>query len=217
MNQFRPDRALAISGTHVLSPSLVLQGLFGWSYDFVQVTPLTPDAVDPTKLGLSNLPSAYKVSDNILPGINTGGVYPTFNFNRLPAYARANEFQYSTTLTWTKGTHVMKFGIQTFRNTKQEITSANNKGTYDFSASHSLFDMNYGPANTLTGALNEYTQVSSQAHKDRPYTDVQLFLQDTWRVKSNLTLDYGVRLYHFPAEHDIDPAANLDGVDSQPV
>jgi hypothetical protein len=212
MNQRRPDRAAVGNLTHVFSSTLVLETLFNWSYDYVEVTPTNPDAVDTSKLGLSGLPSAFPVSDKILPSINSGGVYPTFQFNRLPAFARANEWQGNGILTWTKGTHTYKFGVQMFVDTKQEITAANNKGTYDFSASHSTFDTNYGPSNILVGALNEYTQVSSIAHKDSVFHDLQIFLQDTWKFRRNLTFDYGIRLYHLPAEKDVNPTAVGDAV-----
>lgn len=149
MNQYRPDRAAAGNITHTFSSSMVLESFFSWSYDYVLVTPQDPDAVDTTKLGLSGLPTVFKATDNILPGINVGGTYPTFGFTRLPAFADANEWQASSTLTWTRGTHTFKYGGQFITDTKQEITAANDKGNYDFSPSHSPFDTNYGPANAL--------------------------------------------------------------------
>lgn len=212
MNQYRPDRAASGNLTRVVTSSVVLEGFFSWSYDYVSVTPANADLVDLTKLGLSSLPSAFKSSNNILPGINIGGTYPTFTFNRLPAFADANEWQASATVTWTKGTHTYKFGGQFLTDTKQEITAANDKGTYDFSPSHSAFDTNYGPTNALVGALNEYTQVSTTSHKDSIFHDFQMFAQDSWRVRRSLTLNYGLRIYHQPAEHDVNPAASQDAV-----
>jgi hypothetical protein len=212
MNQFRPDRALAVNVTHVFSSTVVFEGLVGWSYDYVRVTPANPDSVDPAKLGLAGLPTVFKSSNNILPGVNAGGTYPTFAFTRLPAFADANEYQFSGTVTWTRGTHTFKFGGQHFRNTKQEITAANDKGNFDFSASHSPFDTNYGPSNVLVGALNEFTQVSSISHKNSIFKDFQFFAQDTWRARRNLTFDYGLRIYHMPAEADINPSAYKDAV-----
>ncbi len=212
MNQYRPDRAAAGNVTHTFSSSIVMESFFSWSYDYVSVTPSDPNAVDTSKLGLTGLPTVFKASNNILPGINVGGTYPTFSFTRLPAFADANEWQTSTTVTWTKGTHTFKLGGQFLIDTKQEITAANDKGNYDFSASHSPYDTNYGPANTLVGALNEFTQVSSISHKDSGFKDFQLFAQDSWRASRGLTLNYGVRLYHMPAEADKNPAADQDAV-----
>ena len=211
MNQYRPDRAAAGNITHTFSSSMVSESFFSWSYDYVSVTPQDPDAVDTTKLGLSGLPSVFKAANNILPGI-TIGTYPSFAFNRLPAFADANEWQASSTLTWTRGTHTFKFGGQFITDTKQEITAANDKGTYDFAASHSPFDTNYAPTNVLVGALAEYTQVSSIAHKDSDFHDFQLFAQDSWRVSRGFTLNYGLRIYHMPAEGDVVPANDKDAV-----
>ena len=120
-NQYRPDRALAVNVTHVFSSTLVPESVVGWSYDYVEVTPAFPDQVDKVKLGLSDLFTVYKSSSTIVPAINPGGVYPSFTFNRLPAFAGANEYQASETLTWTRGKHTFKFGGQFFHNTKQEI------------------------------------------------------------------------------------------------
>jgi hypothetical protein len=212
MKQPRPDRSAVGNITHVFSPNLVMEGLFSWSYDHVQVLPADPAALDTSKLGLSGLPSAFPVTNSILPGINSGGVYPTFTFNRLPAEAIANEWQSNGILTWTKDRHTFKFGVQSFIDTKQENTASNDKGTYDFSASHSQYDTNYGPSNILVGALNEYSQVSSIAHKNSIFHDFQFFAQDSWKIKHNLTLDYGIRVYHMPAEADISPNAVGDAV-----
>jgi hypothetical protein len=211
MNQYRPDRAAAGNVTHTFSSSMVMESFFSWSYDYVSVTPTDPSAVDTSKLGLSGLPSVFKATNNILPGI-TISPYPTFNFNRLPAFADANEWQASTTVTWTRGTHTIKFGGQYLIDTKQEITAANDKGTYDFNTSSSPFDTGFAPANALVGALAEYTQVSSIAHKDSGFKDFQLFAQDSWRVSRGLTLNYGLRLYHMPAEGDVNPANSKDAV-----
>ena len=46
--------------------------------------------------------------------------------------------------------------------------------------------------------------------KNAIYTDVHVFMQDTWKVKSNFTVDYGVRFYHIPTQHEIRPAETLD-------
>ena len=211
INQYRPDRALAVNATRTISPTMVLETLFGWSYDYVKVDPANPELVDPAKLGLSGLPTVFKSSNAILPAINNTG-YPNFSFSRAPAYALANEWQMAATLTWTKGSHLFKFGGQHFRNRKDEINGSNDKGTYDFGTSRSAFDTGYGPSNTLVGAVNSYSQVQDVARKNSVFKDYQFFVQDTWRARRNLTFDYGLRIYHMGPEYDLDPASNRDAV-----
>jgi hypothetical protein len=135
----RPDRSLAVNTTHTFTPTLVLDSLFGWSYDKVLWTANDAQAISKSAAGLSGLPAVFPVSDDILPQMSfnaTGnGVYPNFHFNRIPAYAKAHEFQGSGTLTWAHGTHIVKGGLQQIYNLKHEIDQSTNKGFYTISAS----------------------------------------------------------------------------------
>ncbi len=70
---------------------------------------------------------------------------------------------------------------------------------------NSPFDTGYGPSNLLLGSLNSFTQTQYIAHKDAAYEDTDFYIQDTWKVKHNLTFDYGLRLYHMPSQHELDP------------
>ena len=208
--QHRPDRALAISGTHTFSPTLVVELLMGWEYDYPNLEPVNPDLVDKTKLGLADLPTIFKPKSNILPEVITG-LYPQYAFGRLPAYALANEWQYSGTVSWTHGTHLLKFGMQHIRSYKDEVTNTTDKGQYDFRSSPSQFDTGYGPSNMLLGALAAFNQVQNVNRKDSIFEDFHFFAQDTWRATRSLTLDYGLRIYHIPAEYDRNATALNDG------
>ena len=75
---------------------------------------------------------------------------------------------------------------------------------------NSPFDTGYGPSNLLLGSLNSFTQTQFIAHKDAAYEDTDFYLQDTWKVKHNLTFDYGLRLYHMPSQHELDPSKTND-------
>jgi hypothetical protein len=144
---------------------------------------------------------------------NTG--YADFAFTRMPAIAINNEHQFSSSLTWTRGSHIVKFWGQHIRNYKDEvdsITDGGDRGTYDFGVSASTFDTNYGPSNVLTGALARFQQVQNIKKKNAIYTDVHVFVQDTWKVRSNLTFDFGIRFYHVPTQHELRPAETLDAV-----
>ena len=199
---------------------MVLEALYSWNYDQVQWLPADPDGNTKTKYGLSALPTVFKPANDILPSVaNTG--YADFAFSRMPAIAINNEHQFSSSLTWTRGSHIIKFGGQHIRNYKDEIdsiTDGGDRGTYDFGVSASAFDTNYGPSNVLTGALSRFQQVQNIKRKNAIYTDIHVFVQDTWKVKSNLTFDYGVRFYHVPTQHETPPGGNAGrGLPAQPV
>lgn len=213
----RPDRALAVNLTRTFSPTLVSESLFSWSFDFpnsgIQDS-LDPSKIDRANVGLASLPSFFRTENgNILPQIDPGGVYPGFNFNRFPVFARANEWQYSSTWTWTRGTHILKFGGSYIRNTKAEIDGSTEKGVFNFGVNTaSEFDTGYSPANMVIGALNQFRQTSNIMQKNSLYQDVHVFAQDTWKVRPNFTLDYGLRLSHMPVEFNRNPDITLDAV-----
>jgi hypothetical protein len=216
INRPRPDRAVAGNLTRTFSPTLVMETLVAWSYDRVDWLPFDEKALTKAANGLSDLPTAFKASNDILPAM-TIGTYPSFAFGRIPAYSYTNEYQFSSNFTWSKGKHLVKFGFLHVRNYKNEIDQSgpgagNDKGTFDFTPSPSPFDTAYGPANVLVGAVSSFTQTKGIAHKDAVYTDTDFYVQDSFKVKPNLTLDYGVRFYHMPTQHEINPADTLDAI-----
>jgi Carboxypeptidase regulatory-like domain len=216
VNRPRPDRAAAGNFTHAFSPTFVMDALVGWSFDRVDWIPFDQNALTKSANGLSNLPLAFTPANDLLPAI-TVGTYPSFAFGRIPAYSYTNEYQFSSNFSWSKGKHLIKFGMLHVRNYKNEIDQSgpgagNDKGTFDFTPSPSPFDTAYGPANVLVGAVSSFTQTKFIAHKDALYTDTDFYIQDTWKVRPNLTFDYGVRFYHMPTQHELDPTATNDAI-----
>ncbi len=211
----RPDRAAAGTFTHTFSPTFVMDALVAYSFDRVDWILSNEQALTKKANGLEGLPLAYTPTNDILPAM-TFGTYPNFAFPRTPADSYTNEYQFSTNFTWSKGTHIIKFGLLHIRNYKNEDDSSgpgagNDKGTFDFSPNaNSPFDTGYGPSNLLLGSLNSFTQTQYIAHKDAEYADTDFYIQDTWKIKHNLTLDYGLRVYHMPSQYEINPANTND-------
>jgi len=208
----RPDRAAAANYTRTFSPTLVMNSTVAWSYDFVEWLPADEAAISKSKLGLSGLPSIFPVTEDIIPAM-TIGTYPNWAFNRMPAYARAHEFQAGATFSWAKGAHMIKYGAQHIMNYKDEIDQSITKGSFDFSTnSSSPFDTGYAPANVLVGAVSRYQQIEKLNRKYSIYRDIHTFIQDTWKPTRDLTLDYGLRLSHMPTQYNTRPEDTLDAV-----
>ncbi len=106
-----------------------------------------------------------------------------------------NSFQWSDNLTWVKGTHTFKFGLDVRRQRFDQYYYFDLNGEFSFD--------NTGPNSILPGdgdnyaefllGLNDtYTQGSGQ-REDVRGTSVYPFAQDSWKIKPNLTLNYGLR------------------------
>jgi hypothetical protein len=106
-----------------------------------------------------------------------------------------NSFQWSDNLTWVKGTHTFKFGLDVRRQRFDQYYYFDVNGEYSFdnTGPNSILPSdgdNY--AEFLLGLTDTYTQGSGQ-REDVRGTSVYPFAQDSWKIKPNLTLNYGLR------------------------
>ncbi len=142
------------------------------------------------KAGITpNLPS----DRTSLPFITiSGGAVLGNNFEgELPQVG--NSFQWADNLSWIKGAHTLKFGADVRRSRFDQTLYYNVNGffTFDSSGGNALtFDNNY--PGFLLGLADSYSQGSAQRENVRN-TGIYTFAQDSWKIKPNLTLNYGLR------------------------
>jgi hypothetical protein len=117
-----------------------------------------------------------------------------------------NSFQWSDELTWVKGTHTFKFGVDVRRARFDQFYyfDVNGEYTFDNSGPNAIVPAGDGDqyAEFLLGLADGYTQGSGQ-REDIRSTAVYPFVQDSWKIKPNLTLNYGLRWEYTPPPTDI--------------
>ncbi len=106
-----------------------------------------------------------------------------------------NSFQWSDSLTWVKGTHTFKFGLDARRGRFDQTYyfDVNGEYTFDNSGPNAILPNdqdNY--AEYLLGLPDAYVQGSAQ-REDVRTTSIYPFVQDSWKIRRNLTLNYGLR------------------------
>jgi carboxypeptidase family protein len=115
-----------------------------------------------------------------------------------------NSFQWTDGLTWVKGSHTFKFGAEVRRARFDQYYYFDVNGYESFS--------NTGPnailpgdgdnyAEYLLGMPDLYIQGSGQ-REDIRSTAIYPFVQDSWKIKPNLTLNYGLRWEFNPPLYD---------------
>ena len=104
-----------------------------------------------------------------------------------------NSFMWADNLTWVKGNHQFKFGADLRRNRFDQTLYFNVSGdfTFDSSTSNAVIGTDNYPG-YLLGLADSYTQGSAQRENVRS-TGVYVFAQDSWKLKPNITLNYGLR------------------------
>ncbi len=104
-----------------------------------------------------------------------------------------NSFQFSDNLSWVKGNHTMKFGVDARRSRFDQTLYYNVSGNFTFNSSgtNAIVSTDNYPGYFL-GLADVYSQGSAQREGVRN-TGLYLFAQDSWKIKSNVTFNYGLR------------------------
>jgi hypothetical protein len=112
-----------------------------------------------------------------------------FSFGTVsPSIANQNTYQISDNFSKVKGRHTLKFGVD-FRYYQMNQRNAGDPvGAFGFNGNETGSDI----ADYLLGAPANYTQSSLQLLDSRSKFGAA-FAQDSFRLKSNVTLNYGLR------------------------
>jgi hypothetical protein len=128
-----------------------------------------------------------------LPSISIAGGFDLGNDSEGELPQTGNSFQWADNLTRVSGNHTFKFGVDVRRQQFNQFLYYNVNGTFDFYGggpndvgANSLYP------NFLLGLPDQFGQGSGQVEYVRN-TGVYVFAQDSWKIKPNLTLNYGLR------------------------
>jgi len=102
-----------------------------------------------------------------------------------------NTYQASDNFSKVAGTHTVKIGGQYTRFRVKQLPNLVANGTFSFFGSGQQSTGN-GFADFLLGLPDLYSQQSSPAFYERS-SIAGVFAQDSWRIRSNVTLNYGLR------------------------
>jgi hypothetical protein len=128
--------------------------------------------------------------------------FPLFNLtnyavlgpaNQMPLQYWVTSFDYSDTLTWVKGSHLIKAGIEALHSDFFRVYDTNSRGTYAFTGSWT----GQPYADFLLGTPNNDSILLGTVRSYLLQTNYSAFIQDAWKISSRLTLNLGMR-YELP-------------------
>jgi hypothetical protein len=144
------------------------------------------------KYGIKGVPDDPRFAGGI-PAMNIGGVTRIGGPSFRPQYQTSQVFQFAENLTWNKGAHNYKFGVEKRRDLVNYIDLRALNGALSFSDGRYS---NVGYADYLLGLAS--TEQLTLYYPADLYTDGwQAYAQDSWRLGANFTVNYGVRYEYF--------------------
>ena len=205
----RPDGeySIAVNFASVISPTMTNEFNFGRSYNYLPTSapPSTSPYLKSVSTAWGSAPVLNGAADptGFIPGFNFTGTNisnaPFFGTNGVP-YANRNPIaNYTDNLTKVIGTHTFKAGIFIEHAIKYQTATADVNGTYNFlNDSANAGDTGWGYANALLGNFDTYTQASRFLNGEYHYNNYEWYVQDSWKVRKNLTVNYGLRMVLLP-------------------
>jgi hypothetical protein len=153
-------------------------------------------------------PGPSDLGINVTPDLVTGpprldfdtGMSIGYNPNG-PATLINNTFGYTSTSTWTKGNHTIKFGGVYNAYQNNTVYAFYPVGNFFFYGSSGGSGTQVDLADFLLGLPDEYLQFGN-APSDIRSKSTSLFAQDEWRINKRLTLTYGLRYEYSQPKFD---------------
>jgi Carboxypeptidase regulatory-like domain len=163
-----------LESLHIFSPRLVNELKFGFNRGNVYTT------------NQSVLQTPYAVS---ISGFTTlsGNEYKP---------GVGNSFSYIDNLTWIKGNHTLKFGVEVRRIQLNQGNTAN--GTVSFSSAASF----------MSNAVSSATYAAELPINGLRKTEVYSYVEDEWKLRPNLTINAGVRYSFYNIFNEVLGRAN---------
>ena len=194
-NQFLKGTSFVLGWTHIFSPSILNDFRLGWVRDssFGQQQPFSL----PQTAGqfVPGIPSDPAIGGGVSLTAFTNHTYlgsPDF----LPKSQVPMVYQFDDTLSWTKGPHSLKFGVNVFypmRNIFQDEPGT--RGDLYFAGVFSGLGNPTGITDYADGLFGAtyYAQLTNRLLVDQRLWMAAGFAEDDWKVTPKMTLNLGLR------------------------
>jgi len=164
-----------------------------------------------------DLPLLFPLSpDQSIPDMSFGGLN---NTNFAGSYLGGTPWQQANTtinvnenLTWVRHNHTLKGGLFYQRNRKDQPAWGNINGQFTFGRGPTGGGTCPGGGDTCTlgdplasallGSFDGFSQSTARPLGKFRYNQLEFYVQDTWKITSRLTLDYGMRFAWIPPQYD---------------
>lgn len=191
----------AINYTHTFTPNLLLNLSGGYTYINNLSNPLNYGVNPNQKFGQPNINISALTSSlalalpSGLQGLGGGG-------NFVPLNDKDNNYQINGSVIYSRGNHSFKTGAALIRRIALNIQDNQGEGAWNFLS---------GGSGLLSGVFSAATRQNNLYPPYYQTWESSAFLQDDWHIRSNLTLNLGVRYDIFtPFTEKFNHISNFD-------
>ena len=145
-----------------------------------------PDFFTLTDLGVKNV--YYPKEWPKLTQLSVSGAFSLVGTTASPSVTNSTTYQFAEDLSWVKGTHQLGFGVNHIHQIMNYVAGTSSAGSFSFTATNTGMSL----GDFMVGRPSSWSQNEvSPWYLRQNYVGV--YLQDTWKANSRLTLNGGLR------------------------
>jgi hypothetical protein len=191
-NRSRPGTSYQIGHTYVVGANLINEAKISAAWNGQRINP-QGDTWQRDTYGyqFEELFEGGFIVDGI-PTVRVTG-FPNLVSPSFALLSPTTDITFQDTLTYTRGQHSLRTGIAISRNRKDQNGRAAYLGDVSFNPSGNPNSTTNALADALLGNFRTYNEASADPVGFFRFTAYQAFVSDTWRLRSNLSVELGVR------------------------
>lgn len=198
-----PGRNLVAHGTMQLSPSIVNELAFNYTWGAINsnITGLIGSPALFNAVNQSGFP--FKDPYGRAPSVGISGdvtAVSSISAPSAPYHERNIDKNIYDNLSIVKGNHTIRTGVDNQWMRKSENAPEPTNGSFSFS---STTPKQPAFANFLLGQAASFSQANHDVIPDIHFINFGAYVQDDWKMRSNLTLNLGLRYDFMGTPHDI--------------
>jgi Carboxypeptidase regulatory-like domain len=189
-----PGHNYTVRATVALTPTLLIEPGYAYSYGAIFSDPIGTTATEnsPNVAAAVHLP--FTSALNRIPSVTMTGLSTVYGFGPYRNFNKNHTAFGNVTKVW--GGHTFKFGGTYYHYQKSENAAGNNAGTLAYNANGvpaGTANAEQSWANFLLGRVGTFSQNSLDVTADIRDNTFEYYAQDSWRIRPNLTVTYGLR------------------------
>jgi hypothetical protein len=153
----------------------------------------SPTLTNELRIGFNRFTQTFDAGNFAFPGLDS---FPNLQLNDLnqlqigpdpnaPQSANQNTYQATEAMTWTKGTHTIKFGVEGRKIIAPQTFTQRVRGDYNYTDTLTFLQ------DGVPDALAERSNGNPVYYGDQ--SAIYTYVNDNWRIRRNLTLNLGLR------------------------